>query len=251
MNQPLDAFLCFDVEATCVADKLIDWPNEIIVSMLNTDSTISMLMERPHHKEFPVILLGWADEEEEDTTRVDRELDEVASSVRSETPPPPEANQSGISSNSKGKRTEQDKEVEDERSASRESGQLQETGNSNEHEGRVIAQAQKSALTPPESNTNTPKEVAATETPPDFNVRVGQLPGKKLVAIDKFHSYVRPMWQPKLTKFCTGLTGIQQVCERSQPPLLHLLNRFTWLSACSARCLFLRRRLIVRQPSQR
>jgi hypothetical protein len=51
-SQPLDAFLCFDVssrrvsnpsdtpnlpaqvEATCVADKQIDWPNEIIVRLI-------------------------------------------------------------------------------------------------------------------------------------------------------------------------------------------------------------------------
>jgi hypothetical protein len=51
-SQPLDAFLCFDVssryvsnpsdtpnlpaqvEATCVADKQIDWPNEIIVRLM-------------------------------------------------------------------------------------------------------------------------------------------------------------------------------------------------------------------------
>lgn len=34
----------------------------------------------------------------------------------------------------------------------------------------------------------------------------------KLAVKDKFHSYVRPVWQPKLSTFCTGLTGISQVC---------------------------------------
>ena len=28
---------------------------------------------------------------------------------------------------------------------------------------------------------------------------------------DEFHSYVRPILNPVLTKFCTSLTGIQQV----------------------------------------
>jgi hypothetical protein len=36
--------------------------------------------------------------------------------------------------------------------------------------------------------------------------------GKMKLAIkDKFHSYVRPVWQPKLSTFCKGLTGISQV----------------------------------------
>lgn len=34
---------------------------------------------------------------------------------------------------------------------------------------------------------------------------------KRLVIKDKFHSYVRPVWQPKLSTFCKGLTGISQV----------------------------------------
>ncbi|KAG7562199.1 hypothetical protein FFLO_02384 [Filobasidium floriforme] len=37
--QPVKSFLCFDVEATCIADKTLDWPNEVI--------------------EFPVILVQW------------------------------------------------------------------------------------------------------------------------------------------------------------------------------------------------
>jgi hypothetical protein len=36
--------------------------------------------------------------------------------------------------------------------------------------------------------------------------------GKMKLAIkDKFHSYVRPVWQPKLSTFCKSLTGISQV----------------------------------------
>lgn len=34
---------------------------------------------------------------------------------------------------------------------------------------------------------------------------------RRLVIKDTFHSYVRPVWQPKLTTFCTSLTGISQV----------------------------------------
>lgn len=34
---------------------------------------------------------------------------------------------------------------------------------------------------------------------------------RRLVIKDTFHSYVRPVWQPKLTTFCSSLTGISQV----------------------------------------
>lgn len=34
---------------------------------------------------------------------------------------------------------------------------------------------------------------------------------RRLVIKDTFHSYVRPVWQPTLTTFCTSLTGISQV----------------------------------------
>jgi len=35
----------------------------------------------------------------------------------------------------------------------------------------------------------------------------------------EFHRYVRPVWNPKLTNFCTDLTGIQQVLDSSSSPL--------------------------------
>ena len=38
---------------------------------------------------------------------------------------------------------------------------------------------------------------------------------KKLVIKDQFHSYVRPVWQPKLSTFCSGLTGISQVSTKN------------------------------------
>jgi hypothetical protein len=34
---------------------------------------------------------------------------------------------------------------------------------------------------------------------------------RRLHIIDTFHTYVRPTWRPKLSEFCTSLTGIQQV----------------------------------------
>lgn len=35
--------------------------------------------------------------------------------------------------------------------------------------------------------------------------------GKTYEVTARFHEYVRPIHNPKLTKFCTDLTGIQQV----------------------------------------
>ena len=35
---------------------------------------------------------------------------------------------------------------------------------------------------------------------------------KHLVVVDEFRSYVKPIWKPELTAFCTSLTGITQVC---------------------------------------
>lgn len=37
----------------------------------------------------------------------------------------------------------------------------------------------------------------------------------ELVVVDEFHSFVRPTWAPRLSAFCTELTGIQQVCFSS------------------------------------
>lgn len=34
---------------------------------------------------------------------------------------------------------------------------------------------------------------------------------------DVFHSYVRPVWRPRLTQFCRDLTGIRQVGRFSLP----------------------------------
>lgn len=41
--------------------------------------------------------------------------------------------------------------------------------------------------------------------------------------VERFHEYVRPVIQPRLTEFCTQLTGITQVSSVLRPP--HLLFR--------------------------
>jgi hypothetical protein len=33
----------------------------------------------------------------------------------------------------------------------------------------------------------------------------------ELVTVDEFRSFVKPIWNPELTEFCTNLTGITQV----------------------------------------
>ncbi|KAJ9094464.1 hypothetical protein QFC21_006003 [Naganishia friedmannii] len=225
MSQPLDAFLCFDVEATCVADKLIEWPNEIIVSVRLVRTYMALeLMIRLHQKEFPVILLGWADEEEEDKTRVEDELDDAASSVSSEPSSPSENGQAGTSRESSEERTIQKSNAEGTDSASRELEQLNARVNLRKRQRESAAQTEDSTAIPPESDTTTPKQDDETECHHELDFKVRQLPGKKLVILDKFHSYVRPMWQPKLTKFCTGLTGITQETIDSAPTFPEMIK---------------------------
>lgn len=38
----------------------------------------------------------------------------------------------------------------------------------------------------------------------------------QLEVVDEFRSFVRPIWRPKLSAYCTELTGITQVCEASE-----------------------------------
>ncbi|GAA5822893.1 hypothetical protein JCM11251_004415 [Rhodosporidiobolus azoricus] len=47
-----------------------------------------------------------------------------------------------------------------------------------------------------------------------------------LVAVDEFHSFVRPTWNPTLSDFCTELTGIQQREVDSAPTFPELCKRF-------------------------
>ena len=57
-----------------------------------------------------------------------------------------------------------------------------------------------------------------------------------------FHEYVRPSLHPQLTKFCTDLTGIQQVCKHC---VKHIgLNALTdSIAGHSGRCKSVSRRL--------
>lgn len=34
----------------------------------------------------------------------------------------------------------------------------------------------------------------------------------RLEVVDEFRSFVKPVWRPRLSSFCTALTGITQVC---------------------------------------
>ncbi len=47
-------------------------------------------------------------------------------------------------------------------------------------------------------------------------------PHRELFVASTFHEYVRPTWQPKISTFCTSLTGITQVYRRA------------WISALQA-----------------
>ncbi|KAG8900435.1 hypothetical protein FRB99_006045 [Tulasnella sp. 403] len=52
----------------------------------------------------------------------------------------------------------------------------------------------------------------------------------ELVVVDEFRSYVRPTWRPKLTDFCTSLTGITQPDIDSAPTFPEMLASFElWL----------------------
>lgn len=58
---------------------------------------------------------------------------------------------------------------------------------------------------------------------------------KKLVIKDQFHSYVRPVWQPKLSTFCSGLTGISQVSTRKNSNSSSGATNTIGLSFCCSR----------------
>lgn len=73
MRQATEAFLVFDVEATCVQGTGFDYPNEIIVRLSCSCSPLTSCNStylyhhtrrtilRPYSQEFPVVLLKWAD----------------------------------------------------------------------------------------------------------------------------------------------------------------------------------------------
>ncbi|KAJ9098476.1 hypothetical protein QFC19_006343 [Naganishia cerealis] len=79
------------------------------------------------------------------------------------------------------------------------------------------------------SASSEPKENLKPRDQPDHQEQ-RKIQGRKLVIKDKFHSYVQPMWQPKLTKFCTGLTGIKQETIDQSPTFPEMIKLFEkWL----------------------
>ncbi|GAA6062463.1 hypothetical protein JCM10212_005366 [Sporobolomyces blumeae] len=48
----------------------------------------------------------------------------------------------------------------------------------------------------------------------------------KLEQVDEFHSYVKPTWRPRLSDFCTQLTGITQADVDAAPIFPRLLRNF-------------------------
>ncbi|KIJ44152.1 hypothetical protein M422DRAFT_169077, partial [Sphaerobolus stellatus SS14] len=48
----------------------------------------------------------------------------------------------------------------------------------------------------------------------------------QLQVVDEFKSFVRPTWKPKLSEFCTSLTGITQANVDSAPTFTNVLGDF-------------------------
>ncbi len=46
----------------------------------------------------------------------------------------------------------------------------------------------------------------------------------RLEVVDEFRSFVKPVWRPQLSSFCTTLTGITQVCINISVDSLMNLN---------------------------
>ncbi|KAL7425065.1 NAPDH-dependent diflavin reductase [Cryptotrichosporon argae] len=59
---------------------------------------------------------------------------------------------------------------------------------------------------------------------------------RRLVKVDTFHTYVRPTWQPRLSEFCTGLTGITQETVDTAPTFPEaLLKLEDWMDSWGLR----------------
>ncbi|CEL52473.1 3'-5' exonuclease eri1 OS=Schizosaccharomyces pombe (strain 972 / ATCC 24843) GN=eri1 PE=1 SV=1 [Rhizoctonia solani AG-1 IB] len=56
--------------------------------------------------------------------------------------------------------------------------------------------------------------------------RDGEGRARTLEVVDEFRSYVKPIWRPKLSDFCTSLTGITQASIDCAPQFKTLLRRF-------------------------
>ncbi|ORX37795.1 hypothetical protein BD324DRAFT_623342 [Kockovaella imperatae] len=79
------------------------------------------------------------------------------------------------------------------------------------------------ASDPSISSSSHPGKVA-TE-PPTIGKR------RRLAKVDTFHSYLKPIWQPQLTDFCTTLTGITQETVDRSPTFLEMLPSLeAWLN---------------------
>ena len=81
IRQPYDALLVLDVEATCSQGVGFDFPNEIIVSALPA-GFLSCFSTRLYEQEFPVVLLRWADRENDGRASELTQVAEFRSYVR-------------------------------------------------------------------------------------------------------------------------------------------------------------------------
>src|SRR3990167_8892595 len=59
----------------------------------------------------------------------------------------------------------------------------------------------------------------------EFPIVVVDLESKEVLETPSFHEYVRPVFHPKLTAFCTELTGIQQATVDAADPFTSVFAR--------------------------
>ncbi|KAK0538808.1 hypothetical protein OC834_000260 [Tilletia horrida] len=61
------------------------------------------------------------------------------------------------------------------------------------------------------------------DVPPEEGGRPGQ---RTLQVVDEFHSWVRPAWRPRLSRFCKDLTGVKQNVIDSAPSWPEVMQNF-------------------------
>ncbi|CAD6916119.1 unnamed protein product, partial [Tilletia controversa] len=61
------------------------------------------------------------------------------------------------------------------------------------------------------------------DVPPEQGGRPGQ---RTLEVVDEFHSWVRPAWRPRLSRFCKDLTGVRQNVIDSAPSWPEVMQNF-------------------------
>lgn len=66
--------------------------------------------------------------------------------------------------------------------------------------------------------------------------------------VGEFHSFVRPVINPRLTAFCTELTGIQQAQVDAAPPLQTVVDAFASWHAATFECQGIRTRVATDGP---